>query len=82
MPTATIKMDGHILDSLLLPKVLDLIVAANAEYEIEQISIGKTRRDQSSARIRIDIDDQTDLTPLLKEIAEHGGVLLPPIEDL
>ncbi len=76
MPTATITMDGHILDSLLLPKVLDLIVEANAEYEIEEISIGKTRHDQSSARIRIDATDDATLGELLIQVEQHGATTI------
>jgi hypothetical protein len=76
MPSAIITMDGHILDSLLLPKVLDLIVAANAEYEIEQITIGRTRHDHSFARIRIDTADDATLGVLLTQSLQHGALLL------
>lgn len=73
MPTAAITMDGHILDSLLLPKVLDLIIAGGAEYEIDEIQIGRTRHDPSHARILIDAPDQATLDRLIAEACEHGA---------
>ena len=76
MPSAMIGMDGHILDSLLLPKVLDLIVSAPAKYAIEQITIGRTRHDASHAVIRIDAADDATLTTLLGEVQAHGAIVV------
>jgi hypothetical protein len=77
MASATVVMDGHILDSLLLPKVLDLIVGAGAEYTIDDISIGRTRHDASHAVIRIEAADAASLERLLAEVAQHGARVLP-----
>jgi len=74
MPSATIYLEGHILDSLLLPKVLDLIIAGGGEYTIEAIEIGRTRHDPSQARIVIDAPDQATLDRLVAEAKEHGAV--------
>ncbi len=73
MPETTVKMDGHILDSLLLPKVLDIIVAAGAEYEIQEIHIGRTRHDSSRAQIRISTPDAAKLHAIVAEVKEHGA---------
>ena len=75
MPDATVKMEGHILDSLLLPKVLDIIVAAGAEYEIQEIIIGRTRHDTSRARIRISGPDERKLKAIVAEVTEHGATV-------
>ncbi|HEX5322135.1 MAG TPA: hypothetical protein VFW40_00010 [Capsulimonadaceae bacterium] len=74
MPSTTITLDGHILDSLLLPKVLDLIIAGGAEYAIEEIKIGRTRHDPSHAKITIDAPEQATLDRLVAEAKEHGAV--------
>ena len=74
MASGDITMDGHILDSLLLPKVLDLIIAGGAEYSIEEIRIGRTRHDPSHARIRIDAPDETLLARLKAEAEQHGAI--------
>jgi hypothetical protein len=67
-------MDGHILDSLLLPKVLDLIIAGGGEYTIEEIQIGRTRHDPSHARIAIDAADQARLESIVVESCQHGAI--------
>jgi hypothetical protein len=73
MPDARITLNGHILDSLILPKVLDLIVAAGAEYIIEEIAIGRTRHDVSHALIRIEAKDDATLARILNETSAHGA---------
>ena len=42
MPAELVELRGHIIDSLLLPKVLDVLVEAGAEYRIVDIEIGRT----------------------------------------
>lgn len=34
MATETIAVEGHIIDSLILAKILDTIIAAGADYRI------------------------------------------------
>ena len=54
MAQSVVEISGHIIDSLLLPKVLDLIINLGAEFEILDIKIGNRRADHSYARIQID----------------------------
>ena len=72
MPTETIEVTGHIVDSLLLAKILDTILEAGCDYEIADVSIGKTSLDPSSARIAVTGDDDV-LGPLLDELQVHGA---------
>ncbi|MDD9369849.1 MAG: LLM class flavin-dependent oxidoreductase [Acidimicrobiales bacterium] len=72
MATETIEVTGHIVDSLLLAKILDSILDAGCDYEIVDVSIGKTSLDPSSARIAVSGDDEL-LGPLLDELQVHGA---------
>jgi hypothetical protein len=56
MARETILLHGHIIDSLLLPKVLDLILQFGGMFELADIRIGKTRQETSSARIIVTSD--------------------------
>lgn len=47
----TVEIRGHIIDSLILPKVLDAIMAAGGSFTIESIVVGQTRHDPSFARV-------------------------------
>ena len=47
-----VEVRGHIIDSLILPKVLDGITAAGGTFRIKDIAIGQGRTDPSFARDR------------------------------
>src|SRR5690348_1996408 len=73
MATETVELAGHIVDSLLLAKVLDLTIDAGADYQIEDFELGRTNRDPSRARIRISMDDPAALDALLEQLQVHGA---------
>ena len=72
MATETIEVSGHIVDSLLLAKILDTILDAGCDYEIAEFQIGKTSLDASRARIEVSGDDEV-LGPLLDSLQMHGA---------
>ncbi len=43
--TEEVELAGHIIDSLLLPKVLDEIMSQGGRFEILEISVGQRRQD-------------------------------------
>jgi lysine-ketoglutarate reductase/saccharopine dehydrogenase-like protein (TIGR00300 family) len=68
-----VELAGHIIDSLLLPKVLDLITAAGGSFRIEKISIGHDRSDPSYALIEVRAPSDDRLQQILADIADHGA---------
>ena len=62
MPSETIELRGHIIDSLILPKVLDEIMARGSTFKIGEIRIGEKRADQSYARIEVTAPGATSST--------------------
>jgi lysine-ketoglutarate reductase/saccharopine dehydrogenase-like protein (TIGR00300 family) len=73
MATETIRLRGHIIDSLLLPRVLDEIIAHGGEFEILDIDIGRRREDTSDTHIRIEVAAQEQLEGILQKIQRHGA---------
>ncbi len=73
MPTETIELRGHIIDSLILPKVLDEIIAWDATFKIGEIRIGEQRADQSFARIEVTMSSAEDLDELILCLRQHGA---------
>ena len=73
MPSETIELRGHIIDSLILPKVLDEIIARDAAFKIKEISIGEQRIDQSFARIEVTATSVEALDELILHLRQHGG---------
>jgi lysine-ketoglutarate reductase/saccharopine dehydrogenase-like protein (TIGR00300 family) len=73
MPSETIELRGHIIDSLILPKVLDEIIARGGSFKIGEIRIGEQRTDQSFARIEVAAPDAGDLDELILRLRQHGA---------
>jgi lysine-ketoglutarate reductase/saccharopine dehydrogenase-like protein (TIGR00300 family) len=74
MAQGIVQISGHIIDSLILPKVLDLIVSLGAEFDILEIQVGHKRADPSFARIKIDAPSQEQLDEILARIRDHGAL--------
>ena len=70
--TEVVRLDGHVVDSLLLAKVLDAIVDAGASYEILELEMGTTTLDRSHVRIRVSAADEAALDALLADVQVHG----------
>ncbi len=74
MDTEAVEISGHIIDSLILPRVLDEIVEAGADYHIAQFEVGKSHDDPSFARIEISAE-RAVLDRLLGRLADLGATL-------
>ncbi len=73
MFSETIELRGHIIDSLILPKVLDQILTRGANFKIGEINIGKKRADQSFARIEVSAETSEALDELILRLRQHGA---------
>ncbi len=69
-----VEVRGHIIDSLILPKVLDCITAAGGEFRIKDIAIGQSRHDISHALLSVRAPTQDGLERILEAISDHGAV--------
>src|SRR5947208_499534 len=73
MAIEVVEVEGHIIDSLILAKVLDAIVDAGAEYRMVDVEIGRASTDTSRARIEIEAADEDVLATLVTELQLHGA---------
>ena len=73
MFSETIELRGHIIDSLILPKVLDQILTHGANFKIGEIKIGRKRADQSFARIEVSAETSDALDELILRLRQHGA---------
>ncbi len=69
-----VEMTGHVIDSLLLPKVLDAILSRGGRYNIETLNLGERQDDPSYVRIEVRADSVEQLEGILAEIHPHGAV--------
>src|ERR671916_147065 len=73
MTSETVILQGHIIDSLALPRTLDEIVALGATYEIVELKLGVRAEDESYARIQIAAPDERALGNVVERLRQHGA---------
>lgn len=73
MFSETIELRGHIIDSLILPKVLDEILTRGGNFRIDEVRIGRNRVDQSYARVEVSAPTNAALDELILRIRQHGA---------
>src|SRR5450432_3185242 len=76
MLSETIELRGHIIDSLILPKVLDEIITHGGTFKISEIRVGEGRTDQSFARIEVSGPTADGLDDLVLRLRQHGAEVL------
>src|ERR1700676_5603140 len=73
-----VEIHGHIIDSLLLPKVLDEIITRGGSYVLKDIRVGQRQEDPSHARIEVRAPTAEVLREILNAIHDHGAVPVSP----
>lgn len=68
-----VEIRGHIIDSLILAKVLDLILGAGCDYHTLEVEIGRSSRDASRALVEVIAPDPPTLAAILVELQAHGA---------
>jgi len=68
-----VEIQGHIIDSLILPKVLDEILTHGGSYVLKDIRVGQHQTDPSYARIEVHAPTATALQEILDAIHDHGA---------
>jgi lysine-ketoglutarate reductase/saccharopine dehydrogenase-like protein (TIGR00300 family) len=73
MVTETLELRGHILDSLILPKVLDEILEREGRFEILEMAVGERPTDMSRVRLRVEAAQPETLEAILTRLREQGA---------
>jgi lysine-ketoglutarate reductase/saccharopine dehydrogenase-like protein (TIGR00300 family) len=76
MPSETIELSGHIIDSWTLPRAWDIIMDRGGNFEVEEIRIGVRKTETSYARMRVDAPDAQVLDLILSELQQLGAELV------
>jgi hypothetical protein len=78
MVTEEIQIDGHIIDSLILSKVLDEILSFGGDFNIREVKIGQKQGDRSRATIEVSAANHELLAQIVAQIAKHGATMRRP----
>lgn len=73
MASEHVTLEGHIIDGLTLPTVLDEIIALTATFEIVELRVGTKHEDPSFARIKVTADSEEQLAKVIERLRQHGA---------
>lgn len=76
--TEEIQLEGHIIDSYILPRVWDTIMDSGGEFDLLEIRVGKTKQETSFARMKVSADTPARMDELMQALNELGAVILSP----
>jgi lysine-ketoglutarate reductase/saccharopine dehydrogenase-like protein (TIGR00300 family) len=77
-PYEDVRIEGHLIDSLMVPQIMDDVMDLEGEFEILTFDVGRTQTDISRAVIRIHGRDRAHLEEILTAVQEHGAVPVAP----
>lgn len=78
----TIKLEGHLLDSGLVNRVLDTIVAGGGSFQVANFKLGEQRLDTSVAEVKVSAPDSIVMADIMGQLIDLGAVdTAPDISD-
>lgn len=87
MYSEIVQTDGHLVDSQILSKIFDRVIASGSEFEVVQFTLGKTNEDFSHLELRVSANSPQILARALEELVELGclqtevaDAVLKPVE--
>ncbi|HOB73342.1 MAG TPA: TIGR00300 family protein [Phycisphaerae bacterium] len=78
MVSEEILVEGHIIDSLILSKILDEILQFGGDFRLKEVHVGQRRDDRSQALIEVQAPDANQLGRILNQISKHGATFRTP----
>ena len=68
-----IEVRGHLIDSMILTKIFDIIMDLNGEFQVQEFKVGKRKKDESYAKLLIQGKSQKHLDEILESIYREGA---------
>lgn len=72
-----VHLEGHLLDSGLLDRALDVIVEGGGSFRVKEFRLGRQRQSTSRAEIRVSAPSADALGKLLARLADLGATAAP-----
>ncbi|CUU60424.1 hypothetical protein CcI49_06670 [Frankia sp. CcI49] len=67
-----VEVHGHLMDTGVLARVLDDVLAYGGDYRVDKIDLGRTHDDESHAVITVGADSASTLARILMRVQVHG----------
>ncbi len=79
--TQVIELEGHIIDSMILPQIMDEVMDRGGDFVVEEIRVGRRKSETSYARLEL----RAPTPELLDRLVRHArrlGAIVPAIEQV
>ena len=76
MYSEEITLEGHIIDSLILPNVWDTVMDMGGEYDLVEIRVGRRKEETSFARLKISADTEAHLHAIMTALQDYGAEIV------
>ncbi len=74
MASTVIELEGHIIDSLILPRVWGAIEDAGAHFHVLEMRVGQSELEESYVRLEVSAASEERLLELMGELQRLGAV--------
>lgn len=68
-----VEVHGHLIDSMILTKIFDIIMDLNGEFQVQEFKVGKRKKDESYAKLLIQAGSQKHLDDILESVYREGA---------
>ncbi|MDE1813433.1 MAG: TIGR00300 family protein [Thaumarchaeota archaeon] len=68
-----IEVRGHLIDSMILTKIFDVIMDLKGEFQVQEFKVGKHKKDESYAKLSIQGQSQEHLDKILEAVYREGA---------
>lgn len=74
LQSRTIQLEGHLLDSGLVNRALDTIVAGGGSFQVVNFNLGAQRLDTSRAEVKVSAPDPEVMADIMGQLIDLGAV--------
>ncbi len=73
----TVRMEGHLLDSGIISRALDLIVENGGSFQVLNFDLGEQRQSTSSAQVKVSAPSHDVMEEIMTQLIDLGAVAPP-----
>lgn len=68
-----LRLEGHIIDSMMLPQLMDLVMDLGGSFEVRELNVGQRNDDPSVCRIEVFAEQPVVLDEIVRRARELGA---------
>jgi lysine-ketoglutarate reductase/saccharopine dehydrogenase-like protein (TIGR00300 family) len=73
MVSRQVELEGHIIDSGMMQACFGIVMDMGGSFEVEQFDIGRSKTEESYARLLVEADDPETLQSIVHELHQNGA---------